>query len=381
MVHRRAPRPARRGGEDAGEARADRLGERDVRHQAVAEEGVGPVAGAVEELVGHHDVGRACTRSSSSRPPRPRSDALDAERLEAVDVGAEVELASAAGGGRGRGAAGRPPSGRRARRGRRRPKARPTASSIRRSSSTCSPSIAYRPLPPITPIRTSLIRTSSSLVCELRMPARVASRRLSTRLARRSRPAQLGAGARRLAPPRRAPWRAPAAAAPSTSGAASPRQAATKASSSRRSGSAFSTGRSARHDLRRRRPPSLQPVALDLLRLVVERVVAAAAGRRAACAPARRRPARRSGWRRSPRRARCRALAMSILRRQHGDAGGPHLGDRAGVERVQDLQVVDHQVEHHVDVEAARREDRQPLDLDEARRRSRRASSACTAGL
>ena len=58
---RGAPRAQRRSA-----ARADRLGERDVRHQAVAEEGVGPVAGAVEELVGHHDVGRLVARASSS---------------------------------------------------------------------------------------------------------------------------------------------------------------------------------------------------------------------------------------------------------------------------------------------------------------------------
>jgi hypothetical protein len=39
---------------------------------------------------------------------------------------------------------------------------------------------------------------------------------------------------------------------------------------------------------------------------------------------------------------------------------------------LQDLQVVDHQVEHDVDVEAARREDRQALDLEKARRHADR---------
>ena len=44
-------------------------------------------------------------------------------------------------------------------------------------------------------------------------------------------------------------------------------------------------------------------------------------------------------------------------------------GDR--IERVENLEIVDHQVEDDVDVEAARREHGETLNLDEARRRPR----------
>ena len=64
---------------------------RDVRHQAVAEEGVGPVARAVVELVDHHHVARLV--GLAHRAHRAHRDQVsDAELLEAEDVGAVVEL-------------------------------------------------------------------------------------------------------------------------------------------------------------------------------------------------------------------------------------------------------------------------------------------------
>ncbi len=83
----------------------------------------------------------------------------------------------------------------------------------------------------------------------------------------------------------------------------------------------------------------------------------------------------------APEASSTRTLAMSIRGESTGDPGRADLGHRAAVEGVEDLEVVDHQVEDDVDVEAARREDPQPLHLDEARRRCRPPSSACTAGL
>ena len=45
---------------------------------------------------------------------------------------------------------------------------------------------------------------------------------------------------------------------------------------------------------------------------------------------------------------------------------GVHLDDLRAVEAQDDVEVVDHQVEHHVDVEAARRERAESMDFDEA---------------
>ena len=53
--------------------------------------------------------------------------------------------------------------------------------------------------------------------------------------------------------------------------------------------------------------------------------------------------------------------------RQDGHAGGADLEHRPPHEGRDDLEVVDHQVQHDVDVEAARREDAEPLGLDEDR--------------
>ncbi len=53
--------------------------------------------------------------------------------------------------------------------------------------------------------------------------------------------------------------------------------------------------------------------------------------------------------------------------RQHAKAAGAHLLHRRLGERQHEIEVVDHQVEHHVDIRAARLEGRQPLDVDEER--------------
>ena len=65
--------------------------EPDVRHQAAAEERRDPPARAVEELVGNDEVHRLVFLLQAADRAR-RQDVLDAERLEAVDVGPEVQL-------------------------------------------------------------------------------------------------------------------------------------------------------------------------------------------------------------------------------------------------------------------------------------------------
>src|SRR5205823_13300782 len=62
-----------------------------VSDEAVAEEGIGAMASAVEELVGDDDVGRLVLELHRAHGA-DGDDALDAEHLEAVQVGAEVEL-------------------------------------------------------------------------------------------------------------------------------------------------------------------------------------------------------------------------------------------------------------------------------------------------
>src|SRR4029077_6701669 len=57
----------------------------------VSEEGVAPVAGAVEELVGDDDVGRLVLELHRA-DGRDRDQLLDSQELEAEDVGAVVEL-------------------------------------------------------------------------------------------------------------------------------------------------------------------------------------------------------------------------------------------------------------------------------------------------
>ncbi len=76
---------------DAGQLRADGIGEADVRDQAFAEERGDAAAGAVEELIGNDEIERPVLFLERADRAE-RDDALDAERLHAVDVGAEVQL-------------------------------------------------------------------------------------------------------------------------------------------------------------------------------------------------------------------------------------------------------------------------------------------------
>ena len=86
-----APTASRRVGGDRRQIGAERVGERDVRDQAAAEERADAPLRAIEELVGHDDVERRVFVLEAADRAR-RDDALDAEHLEAVDVGAEVQL-------------------------------------------------------------------------------------------------------------------------------------------------------------------------------------------------------------------------------------------------------------------------------------------------
>ena len=62
-----------------------------------------------------------------------------------------------------------------------------------------------------------------------------------------------------------------------------------------------------------------------------------------------------------------RALAMSTRRRQHRHADGLDRLDLGLHERQHDVEIVNHQIEDDVDVEAALGERAEPMDLDEAR--------------
>src|SRR3954452_19368649 len=73
-------------------AGADRIGETDVRDDAVAEEGVGAVARAVDELVREDDVGRRVLLFH--RADRAGGeDRVDAEELEAEEIRAVIQFA------------------------------------------------------------------------------------------------------------------------------------------------------------------------------------------------------------------------------------------------------------------------------------------------
>ncbi len=74
-----------------GHSRADRIAEGHVAHDAVAEEGGDAVEGAVDELVGNDEVG-GLVLFLERADGGDGEDALDAELLQGVDVGAEVEL-------------------------------------------------------------------------------------------------------------------------------------------------------------------------------------------------------------------------------------------------------------------------------------------------
>src|SRR4029077_21075621 len=75
--------------EDAGQRRADRIREARVRDDSVAEEGVPPVPGAVDELIRNDGMTR---RELLAEAPAGRrgEDGVTAEDLESADVRAVV---------------------------------------------------------------------------------------------------------------------------------------------------------------------------------------------------------------------------------------------------------------------------------------------------
>ena len=74
-----------------GDRGADRIAEGDVADDALAEEGGDAMEGAVDELVGDDEVG-GLVLFFERADGGDGEDALDAELLEGVDVGAEVQL-------------------------------------------------------------------------------------------------------------------------------------------------------------------------------------------------------------------------------------------------------------------------------------------------
>ncbi len=74
-----------------GELRADGIGETDMGDQAFAEEGGDAAAGAIDELIGDDEIERAMfflERADGAEG----EDAFDAERLQAPDIGAKIQL-------------------------------------------------------------------------------------------------------------------------------------------------------------------------------------------------------------------------------------------------------------------------------------------------
>ena len=57
------------------------------------------------------------------------------------------------------------------------------------------------------------------------------------------------------------------------------------------------------------------------------------------------------------------------FRRKNGDAGRADIGQFAAREGEDDVEIVDHQVEHHVHIQAAQREDAHTMDFEEQRQR------------
>ncbi len=76
---------------DLGKLRADRIGEADVRHQSFAEKSGDAAARAVEKLVRNYEFERRVFFLEGADGAQ-RNNPLDAERFEAVDVGAEIQL-------------------------------------------------------------------------------------------------------------------------------------------------------------------------------------------------------------------------------------------------------------------------------------------------
>ena len=77
--------------DDPGEFSADGIGKGDMRYHAATEKSVDPMAGAVEELIGDNEIQRLMLFFQRSDRGNG-NDALDAELLEAMNVGAEVQF-------------------------------------------------------------------------------------------------------------------------------------------------------------------------------------------------------------------------------------------------------------------------------------------------
>src|SRR5208337_3188807 len=71
---------------------ANRIGKADVRHHAAAEKSVYAMASAIEKLVGDDEVQRLMLFLQRS-DCGDRNDALDSKLFEAVNIGAEIQLA------------------------------------------------------------------------------------------------------------------------------------------------------------------------------------------------------------------------------------------------------------------------------------------------
>ena len=78
-------------GSGFGDGGADRIAEGDVADDAVAEKSGDAMKGAIDELVGHDEVG-GLVLFLERADGGDGDDALDAEFLEGVNVGAEVQL-------------------------------------------------------------------------------------------------------------------------------------------------------------------------------------------------------------------------------------------------------------------------------------------------
>ena len=87
--------------EDSAQLGAERLGEGDVDRQAIPEEGAGAPLGAVDDLVGDHDVRESnllfhAAAGVDGDNPLPAADAVGLalrENDESVDVGPDIYLA------------------------------------------------------------------------------------------------------------------------------------------------------------------------------------------------------------------------------------------------------------------------------------------------
>src|SRR5437762_797012 len=55
------------------------------------------------------------------------------------------------------------------------------------------------------------------------------------------------------------------------------------------------------------------------------------------------------------------------LPRQHGNSDSSNLTHRSGNETEHDVDIVDHEIEHHVHVKTTRRERSKPMDLEKLR--------------